>query len=155
MVSSQAAFDRAEASVIKAQPREYAAIEKPRFHLQAKRFETPEAAHAALAAIEKGWLYHQVEAYDLIEHTRDDHQGRPTSTTPIKAMAWQMQAQVRPDTETIAQQKQYKACFVLGTKIDASQLPEADVIVAYQGQAQGEGAFGFSGIRCSLSRRGL
>ena len=58
VVSSQAAFDRAEARVTKAQPREYAAIEKQLFHLQAKRFETPEAAHAALAAIEKGWRYH-------------------------------------------------------------------------------------------------
>ena len=54
-----------------------------------------------------------------------------------------MQAQVRPDTETITQQKQYKACFVLGTNIDASQLPEADVIAAYKGQAQVEGGFRF------------
>jgi transposase len=143
VVSSQASSDRAEASVTKAQSREYAAIEKQLFHLQAKRFETPEAAHAALAALEKGWLYHQVDAYDLIDHKCYDHKGRPTSTTPIKAMTWQMQAQVRPDTETIAQQKQYKACFVLGTNIDASQLHEADVIAAYKGQAQVEGGFRF------------
>ena len=58
-------------------------------------------------------------------------------------MAWQMQAQVRPDTETIEQQKQHKACFVLGTNIDASQLHEADVIAAYKGQAQVEGGFRF------------
>jgi transposase len=143
VVSSQAACDRAEASVTKAQQREYAAIEKQLFHLQAKRFETPEAAHAALAAIEQGWRYHQVDAYDLIEHKCYDHKGRPTSTTPIKAMTWQMQAQVRPDTEAIEQQKQYKACFVLGTNIDASQLHEADVIAAYKGQAQVEGGFRF------------
>jgi hypothetical protein len=155
VVSSQAACDRAEASVTKAQQREYAAIEKQLFHLQAKRFETPEATHAALAAIEKGWRYHQVDAYDLIEHKCYDHKGRPTSTTPIKAMTWQMQAQVRPDTEAIEQQKQYKACFVLGTNIDASQLHEADVIAAYKGQAQVEGASGFLRIRCSLSRRCL
>jgi hypothetical protein len=111
--------------------------------LQAKRFETPEAAHAALAALEQGWRYHQVDAYALIAHQRDDHQGRPTSTTPIKAMAWQMQAQVRPDTEAIEQQKQHKACFVLGTNIDVSQLHEADVIAAYKGQAQVEGGCRF------------
>jgi hypothetical protein len=40
VVSSQAACERAEASVTKAQQREYAAIEKPLFHLQAKRFES-------------------------------------------------------------------------------------------------------------------
>jgi transposase len=141
VVSSQAAFERAEASVTKAQHRDYAAIEQPLLHLQAKRVETPEAAHAALAALEQGWRYHQVDAYALIEHKRDDHQRRPTSTTPIKAMAWQRQAQVRPDTETIEQQKQHNACFVLGTHIDVSQLPEADVMAAYNGQAQVEGGF--------------
>jgi hypothetical protein len=54
-----------------------------------------------------------------------------------------MQAQVRPNTETIEQQKQHKACFVLGTNIDASQLHEADVIAAYKGQAHVEGGFRF------------
>src|SRR5947208_11614716 len=39
--------------------------------------------------------------------------------------------------------KQYKACFVLGTNIDASQLSDADVIQAYKGQAQAEGGFRF------------
>jgi hypothetical protein len=143
VVSSQAACDRAEASVTNAQPREYAAIAKPLVHLHAQRVETPETAHAALAAFENGWRYHQVEAYDLIEHKCDAHQGRPTSTTPIKAMTWPMQAQVRPDTETIAQQKQDNACVVLGTTMDASQWPEADVMAAYKGQAQVEGGCRF------------
>ena len=51
VVSSQAAMERAEASVNKAQQREAEAIEKQLFHLQAKRFETPEAAQAALATL--------------------------------------------------------------------------------------------------------
>jgi hypothetical protein len=46
-----------------------------------------------------------VDAYNRIEHKHYAHKGRPTSTTPIKVLAWQMQAQVRPDTETIAQRK--------------------------------------------------
>jgi transposase len=141
VVSSQAAFERAEASGTKAQQREYATLEKQLFHLQAKRFETPEAAHAALAAIENAWKYHQVDAYNLIEHKRYDHKGRPTSTAPIKAMVWQIQAQAVPDTEAIAQRKHHKACFVLGTNIDASQLNGADVMAAYKGQAQAEGGF--------------
>ena len=151
VVSSQAALERAAARATKAQQREYAAIEKPLLHLHAKRVETPEAAHAALAALEKGWRDHQVDAYNLIEHKRYAHKGRPTSTTPIQVMAWQMQAQVRPDTETIAQRKPHNACFVLGTNIDASQLHEADVIVAYKGQAQAEGGLSVaqgSAVRC-------
>src|SRR2546429_7463579 len=48
VVSSDAAVQRAEATVNKAQRREAEAIEKQLFHLQAQRFETPEAATAAL-----------------------------------------------------------------------------------------------------------
>ena len=48
VVSSQAALECAQASVNKAQQREAEAIEKQLFHLQAQRFETPEAAQAAL-----------------------------------------------------------------------------------------------------------
>ena len=46
VVSSQAALERAEASVNKACQRESEAIAKQLFHLQAQRFETPEAAQA-------------------------------------------------------------------------------------------------------------
>jgi hypothetical protein len=68
VVSSAAALQRAEARVSKAQQRECAAIDTHLFHLQAQRFETPEAAQAAGAALAKRWTYHQVEAYRLIEH---------------------------------------------------------------------------------------
>ena len=61
VVSSEAALQRAEATVSKAQQREYEAIEKQLFHLQAQRFETPEAAQAALAALATSWTYHQVD----------------------------------------------------------------------------------------------
>jgi transposase len=61
VVASQAAMERAEASVSKAQQRAWEAIEKQLFHVQAKRFERPEAAQAALAVLAKAWRYHQVE----------------------------------------------------------------------------------------------
>lgn len=53
--SSPAAMERAQASVTKAQQREWEALEKHLLHLQAKRFERPEAAQAALAALAKSW----------------------------------------------------------------------------------------------------
>jgi transposase len=55
VVSSQAALERAEASVTKAQQREWETIEKQLFHWQAKRFERPEAARAALAVLAQAW----------------------------------------------------------------------------------------------------
>jgi transposase len=143
VVSSAAALQRAEASVSKAQQRACAAIDKQLFHLQAQRFETPEAAQAAGAALAKRWTYHQVEAYRLIEHKHYARQGRPTPTTPIHSMDWQMHAQVRPDQAKIAYDKQHKACFVVGTNIEAAQLSDPEVIQAYKGQAQAEGGFRF------------
>ena len=53
VVSSQAALERAQASVNKAEQREAEAIEKQIFHLQAERLETPKAAQVALVAFEK------------------------------------------------------------------------------------------------------
>jgi transposase len=143
VVYSEAAFARATATVNKARQRESEAIDKQLFHLQAKRFETPQAAQAALGALATSWTYHQVASSSLIDHKRYAGQGRPTPTTPIKAIEWQIQGHVRPDDEQIAYCKRYKACFVVGTNIDASQLSDADVIQAYKGQAQAEGGFRF------------
>jgi len=143
VVSSDAALQRAEASVNRARQREAEASAKQLLHLQAKRFETPDAAKAALDTLALSWQYHQVDVGTLRDHKRYACKGRPTSTTPLKAIEWQMQAQVRPHDEQIRQRKQHKACFVVGTNIDASQVSDAEVIRAYKGQAQAEGGFRF------------
>jgi len=143
VVQSQAAAWRAEVTLSKAQQREHEAIEQQLFHLQAKRFETPQLAQEALAAVGKQWKYHQVASSQLLEHKRYATKGRPTPKTPIKTTAWQLQARVRPDVERIQQAKQYHACFVLGSNIEAEQLSDAEVIAGYKGQAQAEGGFRF------------
>jgi transposase len=143
VVSSQAARERAEASVTKAQQREWEAIEKQLFHLQATRFARPEAAQAALAALAKSWRYHQVDTSGVIEHKHYAGKGRPTPTSPSKASDWQIHAQARPDQERLASRKQQRACFVIGTNIEANQLSDPEVIRAYKAQAQAEGGFRF------------
>ena len=143
VVSSEAALDRADKSVSKAQKREIDAIDKQLFHLQAKRFETPESAQAALAARAGSWRYHQVASTELIEHKRYAGKGRPSAKTPVKAIEWQSQAQVCPDTEAIRRHTQHKGCFVLGTNIEANELSDEQVIAAYKAQSQVEGGFRF------------
>jgi transposase len=143
VVHSEAALERAEATINKARQRETEAVEKQLFHLQAKRFKTPEVAQEALAALAKRWTYHQVESYSVIEHKHYAGKGRPTPRTPLKAIEWQIQAHVGSDDDPIEHHKQVKACFVLGTNIDASELSDAEVIAAYKGQAQVEGGFRF------------
>jgi transposase len=143
VVSSQAALERAEATLNHARQREDEAIQRQLFHLQAKRFATPEAAHEALTALAKGWTYHQVDSYHLSDHKRYARQGRPTPSLPVKAIAWQIQAHVRPDEAVIGHHKQRHACLVIGTNICASELRDPEVIAAYKRQSRVEGGFRF------------
>jgi transposase len=143
VVSSQAALERAAASANKAQKRESEFLQKQLLHLQAKRFETPEAAQAALMVLATSWRYHQVDTVSLIEHKHYACKGRPSPISPIKSIDWQMHAQGRPDPERLESRKQQDACFVIGTNIDASQLSDPEVIQAYKAQAHAEGGFRF------------
>ena len=99
VVYSQAALERAEATLNKAKQREHEAIKKQLFHLQAQRFGTPPAAQDALCALAKRWRYHRVASSHLREHKRYAGKGRPTSSTPLKATQWQIQAQVHADDD--------------------------------------------------------
>jgi len=143
VVYSRAALARAEATLKKATQREHEAITKQLFHLQAQRFCAPEAAHDALSAWAQRWKYHRVASAPLTAHKRYVGTGRPTPSTPLKAIEWQIQAQVHADDEAIERDKHAKACYVLGTNIDASEVSDTEVIVAYKGQAQVEGGFRF------------
>jgi transposase len=143
VVSSEAAQQRAEKSVSKAQQRELEAIDKQLFHLQAKRFESPQGAQAALTALSKSWRYHQVATTELIEPKRYAGKGRPSAKSPIKTIEWQIGAKVCPDAEAIRRQKQHKGCFVLGTNIEAENLSNEEEVAAYKAQSQVEGGFRF------------
>ena len=43
----------------------------------------------------------------------------------------------------MASHKHQKACFVVGSNIEVSQLSDLEVMAAYKGQAQAEGGFRF------------
>jgi transposase len=141
VVYARAALQRAEATLQQAKQREHEAVTKQLFHLQAKRFCAPEAAQEALATLAKRWKYHRIESSHLTQHKRYAGTGRPTPRPPLKAIEWHLQAQVRADDEAIERDKHTKACGVLGTNIDASELRHAEVIVASKGQAHVEGGF--------------
>jgi transposase len=143
VVSSQAALERAEKRVTNAPQGERETVQKPLLHRQAKRFETPDAAHAALAALANTWRDHPVVPTELTKHKRYAGHGRPTPHSPIKSMAWPMHAQVRPDQEVMEARKQHKACYVIGTNIEASQVSDVQVLQAYKAQGHVEGGFRF------------
>ena len=143
VVSSPAAMERAATSMHQAQQRAWDAIEQQLWHWHAKRFAPPEAAHAALTALSKAWRYHQLDPCQVLDHKRDACTGRPTPTRPLKALAWQMHAPVRPAQEVMAAHKQQSACFVIGTNIPARQVSDAAVSRAYKAQAGVEGGVRF------------
>jgi len=143
VVSSQAALERAEARVPNAQPRAWDAIEKPRFHLQAQRCKTPEAAHAALATLATSWRYPQLETSHVIEHQHDACKGRPTARSPRQAIAWPIHAHVPPDHERLACRQPQEAGLVIGTPMDANQWRDPAVSHAYKAPAQVEGGWRF------------
>ena len=143
VVCSEAARQRADTHVSTAQKREFAAIEKQLFHLQAQRFESHHSAQAALATLAKSWHYHQVASTELVEHKRYAGKGRPSAKAPLKGVLWQIRAAVHPDAEAIRRHKQHKGCFVLGTNIEAEALSDEEVVAAYKAQSQVEGGFRF------------
>ena len=151
-VDADAAFARAAATVTKAQQRASEAIAKQLLPVQARRFETPEKAHAALAALAKRWRSHQRATSTLSAHNHYARKGRPTAKTPLPSIDWQMRAQGRPDVEHLASAKRSHACFVLGTNIRPLEVSNLDVITGYKGQAQVEGGFRFlKDPRCFVS----
>lgn len=141
--SSQAALERANTSVDKAWQRASATVQKPLFHLQAKRFETPEAAQSALETLATSWRSHQVATASLREHKRYACKGRPAPTTPLKSVDWQIAAPSRPDQARMRERKQPGACFIIGTHIASRHLSAPEVMRASKAQSRAEGGFRF------------
>ena len=139
IVQSDTALARAEATLTNARQRGEVAITKPLVHRQATRCQAAEVAQDARVALAKRWTYHHVDASSLIAHARDVGQRSPHPHTPLKAIAWPIQAHVRPHQETMRHHQHVKACVVLGTNSGTSALSDAEVMAAYTGQSSVEG----------------
>ena len=111
--------------------------------LPAQRLCAPEAAHDALAAVAKRWQYHAMASSHRTEHKHYAGKGRPTPSTPLKAITWHIHVHVQGDDKTLEQAKHTHAGSILGTNIDASEVRDTEVITAYKGQAHVEGGCRF------------
>jgi transposase len=135
VVSSQDAWQRAAQTLAKAQAKEAEQVQTQLFPLQAHRFPSETEAQGALNRIAQRWRSHQVAQVSLTPQIQYARTGRPTPETPIKAIQWHIHASVEADAATIAHQQHRKACFVLGTTIPDTALPDAEVIAGYNGQS--------------------
>ena len=143
VIHSAAAAVRAQKTVANAQAREQKKVDKQLFHLQAQRFASEETATAALDKIARTVRYHQVSTSELIQHIQYAKKGRPTKDTPIKAIRWQIKAEISPDPAAITRVQKRKACFVLGTSIPDTEVTDAEILTAYKGQNTVERGFRF------------
>lgn len=144
VIYSEAAWQRAAKTLEKTCSKEDEQVAKHLFHLQARRFESQSAAHAALEAIEKTLRYHRLEQIRYTPHHQYAHKGRPSAHNPLQKTLWQVQATSVVDPETLRQQHQQKACFVLATPLSlADELADAMVLHAYKQQSRVEQGFRF------------
>lgn len=143
VVYSDAAFERAQKSLAKAQQKEQKKIDKALARLAAQRFDSPQQAQQALETIGQDLTYHQITAPELIAHKSYAQRGRPGPHTPVAALRWQIRAELAVDTERIEQLQHEKACFVVATNSPEAELSDAEVIRAYKDQSFVERGFRF------------
>lgn len=118
-------------------------LDKQRFHLATKTFDSPQHALAPLLEMSSSWKYHRVKGKELTERKKYAKRGKPTPDTPVKAPEWQIRVKVEPDWQRLEKQQQQNACCVLATTLPPSQLTDEEIITADKGQGAVERGFGF------------
>lgn len=143
-IYSDAAWERAQATLEKACAREKEKVGKELFHLQAKRFDSLQEALGALGTITGKMKYHKMDRHRITEHVQYARKGRPTANTPVKGVRFQVDAAIAPDEQKIDDERKRKACFVLSTnEMDEEQLTDGQILSGYKGQSTVEGGFRF------------
>lgn len=143
VVFSQAARERAEATVAKQVDKEADALEKALFHLQAQRFGCRTDAEQALTQLGKGLKYHRLSEPTWQAHPKYAGRGRPSAKKAPERVEVQLSAQATRDETAITARLDEKACFVLATRISTKAMSDAEVVRTYKAQSSVEGGFRF------------
>jgi transposase len=118
--------------------------EKALWHLGNQRFACEPDARAALAQQLKkcpAWL--RVDRR-LIVHPKQNRPGRPRKDRTPERTEWQIEASVLVDEATLTQAVRRKASFLVATNVlDATQLPDQELIQTYKDQHSVERGFSF------------
>jgi transposase len=143
IVRSRGALERASKTIDKKIAKEKKAADKQLFHLQAERFASEDEALDALKKIESKWTYHQSHHIETTQHIQYAAKGKPRPDSPIKAIKWQIQADLNVNTQQAELDRDQKSCFVLATSISALQLNDEEVFWGYKAQSHVERGFRF------------
>lgn len=131
VVKSSEAKSRAQATIDRQSAKEYEAITKELFHLQAQRFSCADDAQQDLSKKAKKWKYHKLDATEIIEHNHFKTKGRPKKDAIVEQVEYQLIATVKSDEEVRKAIVEQKSCFVLATNVSPHVLSAKDIIAAY------------------------
>jgi len=144
VISSEAAFARADKTSARACAKEQTQVEKALFHLQAQRFESKEQAQEALQSIAQGLRSPRLEHVRFTPHHTYAKKGRPGKHNPIHKTRWPIPAQPGADQDKQRTPQQPNACFGLTRPLEwAEPLSDQEGLSAYKQQHSAEQGFRF------------
>jgi transposase len=144
VVRSAEGEQRARATLQRQAAREQAKWEKRWWHLSHRAFACAPDAQAALERERQrlpAWLVVQTEVVAVPKYGRV---GRPRQDAQPVEQEWHVQAQLHHDPDARAREAQRKAAFLIATNVlDASTLPDRELIQTYKAQSAVERGFAF------------
>jgi transposase len=143
VVWSKGAYERGVASIGKKRVKEKDSIDKELKSLNKRAFLSEESALSELNMIQEKWKLHKVEAVEYEFKTKYTKAGRPNGETAVKQVDVHIKASITEAKETILEQQQREACFILATNVDSAKYSDEDVLSNYKKQSCVEGGFRF------------
>jgi transposase len=144
VVRSREGEQRAHATLQRQAEREQAKWEKRWWHLSHRAFACAPDAQAALDRERQqlpAWLVVQTEVVAVPKYGRV---GRPRQDAQPLEQQWHVQAQLHLDPDALKREAQRKAAFLIATNVlDATTLPDRELIQTYKAQSAVERGFAF------------
>ena len=134
VVFSERGYHREVATFRKKVAKKRTQAEKALRRLSQQEFADPEAAQAAVAALERQWRFHRAEVQlDAVPYY--GQRGRPKQGQTPKRVGWRVVGCVVEKEEAITEALKEKGKFVLATnELDGERLPAETILTAYKGQ---------------------
>lgn len=141
MFFSEAAYQRENKTLEQAIKKEETEQSKVWWHLSNQLFTCSKDAMTQAESLKKGLKFHDVVT-QVIEVKKHKNKGRPKADELPETVGYQIKYTLTLDEEKVAESRARKGRFVLATnQLDATILPDADVLSEYKAQ---------SGVECSF-----
>ncbi len=135
VVYSPVAAQREEKTLLKRVAKEEKAARTAWRKLSGQTFNCVEDAEAALAAVQKKWQYHRVDA-EVVPQTRYPGPGRPAEGATPDVVGYQLEGQVILSEAALQQARRSLGRFILATnETDPERLSPEAMLSQYKAQA--------------------